>query len=96
MCITEFACLPPAAGHAASLPGSPLVSVHSPKLAELRSIVFDASIMHTYAPGTRRHIQAAPKHGATIEEMMEILKICVPEGVQASNMAVPILTEELA
>jgi alkylhydroperoxidase/carboxymuconolactone decarboxylase family protein YurZ len=52
--------------------------------------------MHTYAPGTRRHIQAAPKLGATIEEIMEILKICVPEGVQASNMAVPILTEELA
>jgi alkylhydroperoxidase/carboxymuconolactone decarboxylase family protein YurZ len=43
-------------------------SVLSPKLAELLSIAFDASITHMYAPGTRRHIKAALKHGATMEE----------------------------
>jgi alkylhydroperoxidase/carboxymuconolactone decarboxylase family protein YurZ len=69
--------------------------VLSPKLAELLSIAFDASITHMYAPGTRRHIQAALKHGATIEEIMEVLKICVAEGVQACNLGVPILVEEL-
>jgi len=68
----------------------------SPKLAELLSIAFDASITHMYAPGTRRHIKAALKHGATTEEIMEVLKICVAEGVQATNLAVPILAEELA
>jgi alkylhydroperoxidase/carboxymuconolactone decarboxylase family protein YurZ len=67
----------------------------SPKLAELLSIAFDASVTHMYAPGTRRHIKAALKHGATIEEIMEVLKICVAEGVQACNIAVPVLAEEL-
>jgi len=67
----------------------------SPKLAELLSIAFDASFTHMYAPGTRRHIKAALAHGATIEEIMEVLKLCVIQGVQAANLAVPILAEEL-
>ena len=48
-----------------------------------------------YAPGTRRHIQSALKLGATMEEIMEVLKICVAAGMQASNLGVPILAEEL-
>jgi alkylhydroperoxidase/carboxymuconolactone decarboxylase family protein YurZ len=69
--------------------------VFSPKLAELLSIAVDASITHMYAPGTRRHIKAALKLGATPEEIMEVLKVCVAQGVQASNLGVPILAEEL-
>ena len=52
-----------------------------PKLVELLSIAFDASYTHLYAPGTRRHIRAALKLGATIEEIMEVLKLCVFQGV---------------
>ena len=48
-----------------------------------------------YAPGTRRHIQSALKLGATVEEIMEVFKICVAAGMQASNLGVPILAEEL-
>lgn len=70
--------------------------VMPPKLVELLSIAFDASYTHMYAPGTRRHIKAALKLGATIEEIMEVLKVCVAEGIQACNFGVPILTEELA
>lgn len=66
------------------------------KETELLSIAFDASFTHMYAPGTRRHIDAALKHGATMEEVMEVLKICVAQGVQALNLAVPILADELA
>ena len=69
--------------------------VFEPKLAELLSIAFDASITHMYAPGTRRHIRAALSHGATVAEIMEVLKLCVVQGVQAANMALPILAEEL-
>ena len=69
--------------------------VLSPKLAELLSIAVDASITHMYAPGTRRHIKSALKVGATMEEIMEVLKICVAQGMQASNLGVPILAEEL-
>ncbi len=69
--------------------------VLSPKLAEFLSIAVDASITHMYAPGTRRHIQTALKLGATVEEIMEVLKICVAQGIQASNLGVPILAREL-
>jgi hypothetical protein len=32
---------------------------------------------------------------ATMEEIMEVLKLCVVQGVQACNLGVPILAEEL-
>ena len=67
-----------------------------PKEVELLSIACDASFTHMYAPGTRRHIKAALKLGATMEEIMEVLKLCVVQGVQACNMGVPILAEEIA
>jgi alkylhydroperoxidase/carboxymuconolactone decarboxylase family protein YurZ len=65
------------------------------KEIELLSIAFDASFTHMYAPGTRRHIKGAFKAGATVEEIMEVLKLCVVQGVQACNLGVPILAEEL-
>jgi len=65
------------------------------KDVELLSIAFDASYTHMYAPGTRRHIHNALKAGATMEEIMEVLKLCVVQGVQACNLGVPILAEEL-
>ena len=68
----------------------------TPKEVELLSIAFDASYTHMYAPGTRRHIKGALAAGATVEEIMEVLKLCVVQGVQACNMGVPILAEELA
>lgn len=66
-----------------------------PKEVELLSIAFDASYTHMYAPGTRRHIRGALAAGATVEEIMEVLKLCVAQGVQACNLGVPILAEEL-
>ncbi len=67
-----------------------------PKDVELLSIALDVSFTHMYAPGTRRHIASALKLGATMEEIMEVLKLCVAQGVQACNLGVPILAEELA
>jgi alkylhydroperoxidase/carboxymuconolactone decarboxylase family protein YurZ len=69
--------------------------VMPPKETELLSIAFDASFTHMYAPGTRRHIRNALQAGATMEEIMEVLKLCVVQGIQACNLAVPILAEEL-
>jgi alkylhydroperoxidase/carboxymuconolactone decarboxylase family protein YurZ len=66
------------------------------KETELLSIAFDASYTHMYAPGTRRHIRNALKAGATVDEIMEVLKLCVVQGVQACNLGVPILAEEYA
>ena len=67
----------------------------SPKLAEFLSIAVDASITHMYAPGTKRHIQTALKLGATVEEIMEVLKICVSFGLESCNLGIPILADEL-
>jgi alkylhydroperoxidase/carboxymuconolactone decarboxylase family protein YurZ len=70
-------------------------SVFSPKELELLSVALDASYTHMYGPGTRRHIKNALRAGATIEEIIEVLKLCVIQGVQACNLGVPILEEEL-
>ena len=70
--------------------------VMAAKDVELLSIALDASYTHMYGPGTRRHIRNALKAGATMEEIMEVLKLCVVQGVQACNLGVPILAEELA
>jgi len=34
--------------------------------------------------------------GASAEEVIEVLKLCVVEGVRACNLVLPILAEELA
>jgi alkylhydroperoxidase/carboxymuconolactone decarboxylase family protein YurZ len=67
----------------------------SAKDIELLSIAFDASVTHMYAPGTRRHIKGALKLGASMEEIMEVLKLCVAAGAESCLMALPILAEEL-
>jgi alkylhydroperoxidase/carboxymuconolactone decarboxylase family protein YurZ len=48
-----------------------------------------------YALGTRRHTKEALQAGATPEEIMTALQICVSMGIQACAMGVPILEEEL-
>jgi alkylhydroperoxidase/carboxymuconolactone decarboxylase family protein YurZ len=67
-----------------------------PKEVELLSIAFDASFTHMYAPGTRRHVHNALAAGATVDEIMAVLELCVVQGVQSLNLGVPILAEELA
>jgi alkylhydroperoxidase/carboxymuconolactone decarboxylase family protein YurZ len=79
-----------------AVPGIYKSTIATPRFIELISIAFDASITHMYAPGTRRHIKGALKAGATPEEIMAVLHICVSMGVQAcAKGGVPILAEEL-
>ena len=70
-------------------------NVFTQKEIELFSIALDASYTHMYAPGTRRHIKTALNLGATMEEIMEVLKLCVVQGVEACNLGVRLLAEEL-
>ncbi|OBC01799.1 hypothetical protein A5784_16975 [Mycobacterium sp. 852013-50091_SCH5140682] len=69
--------------------------VLSAKEIELLSIALDAFYTHMYVPGIRRHIRGALQAGATVAEIMEVLKLCVAQGVQACNLAIPIIAEEL-
>jgi alkylhydroperoxidase/carboxymuconolactone decarboxylase family protein YurZ len=70
-------------------------SVLPPKQLELLLIAFDAASVHIYGPGTRRHIKNAFKAGATVDEIMEVLKLGLVQGVQACSLGVTILAEEL-
>ena len=67
-----------------------------PKLVELLSVAFHASPLRLNAAGTRQHIKAAMRAGASPEEIIEVIKLCVVEGVRACNLIVPILAEEIA
>jgi alkylhydroperoxidase/carboxymuconolactone decarboxylase family protein YurZ len=70
--------------------------VLSTKLVELMAIAVDACCTHLYTPGIRRHVQRALAEGATIEEIVEVLKLCAALGVDACELGTPILSEELA
>ena len=65
------------------------------KFIELVSVGLNASRTNLNPERTRRHIKNAFKAGATVEEIMEVLKLGVVQGVQACNLGVTLLAEEL-
>jgi alkylhydroperoxidase/carboxymuconolactone decarboxylase family protein YurZ len=67
-----------------------------PKVRELLYVAIDASTTHLYNAGTRIHMANAVRHGATIEEIMEVLMLTACIGVHTITESVPILVEELA
>lgn len=70
--------------------------VLSPLEIELLSIALDASVTHLYTPGISRHIRHALAAGATPAQILTVLHLCVGQGGQSINLAVPILDEEFA
>lgn len=67
-----------------------------PKLREFVYIAIDASTTHMFDDGTRGHMANAFKHGAKVEEILEVLELCVPIGVQSMTTGLDILEEEMA
>ena len=55
----------------------------------------DASTTHMFDDGTRGHMANAFKHGATVEELLEVIELCVPLGIQSVMAGLPILDEEV-
>jgi len=66
------------------------------KIKELILVAINAATTHLYAPGVRRHIRNALQHGATRDEILEVIELTTVLGIHSSNLAVPILAEELA
>jgi alkylhydroperoxidase/carboxymuconolactone decarboxylase family protein YurZ len=66
------------------------------KVKELILVAINAATTHLYAPGVRRHIQNALRHGATRAEILEAIELTTVLGIHSSNLAIPILAEELA
>lgn len=67
----------------------------APKMKELILIAINAATTHLYAPGVRRHIRNALQHGATRDEILETIELTTVLGIHSSNLAIPILAEEL-
>jgi alkylhydroperoxidase/carboxymuconolactone decarboxylase family protein YurZ len=65
------------------------------KELELLLIALDATYGQMLSPYTRRHIKNAFRAGATTDEIMQVLKLGVVQGVQACNLGVSILAQEL-
>jgi alkylhydroperoxidase/carboxymuconolactone decarboxylase family protein YurZ len=65
-----------------------------PKFKELIMVAINAATTHLYAPGVRRHMRNALKHGATKEELLEVIQLTTLLGIHSCNLAVPILMEE--
>jgi alkylhydroperoxidase/carboxymuconolactone decarboxylase family protein YurZ len=66
-----------------------------PKIKEFVYIAVDAAATHLYVPGIRQHVKQALAHGATAEEIMEVLELTATLGIHACNIGVPILVDEL-
>lgn len=71
--------------------------VLEPKVKELIYIAFDTAATHLYEPGLRLHIKNALGHGATAQEILEVMEIASTLGIHGTMTAAPILlrvTEE--
>jgi alkylhydroperoxidase/carboxymuconolactone decarboxylase family protein YurZ len=66
-----------------------------PKVKEFVYIAVDAAATHLFVPGIRQHIRQALVHGATAQEIMEVIELTSTLGIHAANIGVPILVEEL-
>jgi alkylhydroperoxidase/carboxymuconolactone decarboxylase family protein YurZ len=62
--------------------------VLDPKLKEFIYITIDISTTHLYELGTRIHYQNAIRHGATPEEIMEVIKVVSGLGVHTLTLGV--------
>ena len=68
----------------------------TPAEKELIYISYDIAATHLYVPGTKLHIRNALDHGATPEQILEVMEISSVLGIHAVTTAVPVLAAELA
>lgn len=64
-----------------------------PKIKEFIYIAFDATATHLYEKGLKLHIENALGHGATAQEILEVMEIASVLGIHAVTSAAPILAE---
>jgi alkylhydroperoxidase/carboxymuconolactone decarboxylase family protein YurZ len=57
-----------------------------PKEKEFIYIAIDCSTTHLYVSGTRTHMKNAFAHGATIDEVLEVIKICSLLGLKTYDV----------
>lgn len=65
----------------------------SPKVKEFIYIAINAATTHLYVDGLAVHIRNCFNHGATVDEIMEVLEIISTIGVYSCTVGLPILEE---
>jgi alkylhydroperoxidase/carboxymuconolactone decarboxylase family protein YurZ len=70
--------------------------VLTPAEKELIYISYDIAATHLYVPGTKLHIRNALDHGATVEQILEVMEISSVLGLDVVESVVPIVSEEFA
>jgi alkylhydroperoxidase/carboxymuconolactone decarboxylase family protein YurZ len=66
-----------------------------PKVREFVYIAIDAATTHLYEPGTKIHMENALRHGATPDEIMEVLALTSVLGIHTVSVGLPALLDEL-
>lgn len=66
-----------------------------PKVKEFIYIAFDTAATHLYVKGLKLHIENAIDHGATPQEILEVMEIASVLGIHGVTEAAPILLEEM-
>lgn len=67
----------------------------APKVKEFIYIAVDAATTHLFKPGIRIHVREALKHGATREEILEVLELVSVLGMHSITVGVPLLVQAL-
>lgn len=67
----------------------------TPKIQAFIALVACGNATHIFGPGIRHYIEQAVKHGATSEELAEVLGLLSTVGIHAANVGVPVLLEVL-
>lgn len=67
------------------------IGMLEPKVREFIYIAFDTSPTHLHLTGLRLHINQALDHGATPEEIVEVMALAGTMGLQSLKVGVPIL-----
>jgi alkylhydroperoxidase/carboxymuconolactone decarboxylase family protein YurZ len=65
------------------------------KVKAFIGIAASANATHLFTPGIHEHLRVAIAHGATREELTEVLELISTVGIHASNVGVPVLLEVL-
>jgi alkylhydroperoxidase/carboxymuconolactone decarboxylase family protein YurZ len=64
------------------------------KTCKLMLVAANAAVTHLHTPAVSAHIANARKHGATDQELLEVLQLVSVLGIHAYTLGTPILVEE--
>lgn len=67
----------------------------SRKMCELIYVALDGSATHLFRSGLALHMQLALKHGASTQEIVDVLRLATAQGLEGCYVGVGILAEEL-